>query len=288
MRSFYLLTILLLTPLSGHTDDKLHVFVSVLPQKFLVEQVGGTHVDAEALVTPGHSPATYNPTPRQIQRFASANVLFRTGVPFEDAWLSRLQSANPDLLLVDARDGVELLKLAAHGEHDHHANELDPHIWTSPQVARKMALQIKQVLTKLKPSASAEFEENFQQLDAKLDRLDKHITTLLKPYHGESFLVFHPSWGYFANSYDLVQVAIEHEGKQPNARMLAEQIAEAKAHDHKVIFIQSQFSRQSALAFANALKGRIVIINPLAEDYIQNLEKVSALIADSFKSTSPQ
>ena len=82
------------------------VFVSVLPQKYIVERIGGERVNVSVMVGRGQSPATYEPTPRQITRLANARVYFRLGVPFEDVWMDRLVAANPDMLIVNCREGI--------------------------------------------------------------------------------------------------------------------------------------------------------------------------------------
>lgn len=283
---------LLLLPLFAHASEPLHVFVSVVPQKFFVENIGGEHVSVDVLVRPGHNPATYNPTSRQMQRFAAADVLFRIGVPFESSWLGRLSAANETLEIIDARDGIETLQIAAHhghaDDHDEHAEhaETDPHIWTSPLVAQKMLIQIKQVLSRLQPENAAYFEARYQHLQQQLQQLHTVISRQLAPYAGQKFIVFHPSWGYFADTYQLEQVAIEVDGKQPNARMLSKQVKQAHNEDIHVIFIQPQFSQQTARAFADAIDGEIITIDPLAEDYIHNMEKVARQLADHFSRTA--
>ena len=71
-------------------DEKagLNVFVSILPQKYFVEKIGGARVSVHVMVTPGKSPATYEPTPNQVVELGSADVFFTIGVPFENAFLS--------------------------------------------------------------------------------------------------------------------------------------------------------------------------------------------------------
>jgi zinc transport system substrate-binding protein len=282
-----LISLLLLISLSATAQQEpLHVFVSVLPQKTFVEAIAGDQASVDVLVLPGQNPATYNPAPKQMQRFSKADILFRVGVPFEDAWLPRLLGTNQAIEVVDARDGIELLKLAnhEHEEDDHQTvhNELDPHIWTSPAIARQMIKQITDVLSRKRPAQAAQFENRRVELDSELDKLDSEIRSLLAPYHGRTFMVFHPSWGYFANSYGLHQMAIEYNGKQPNAQRLSQQIKEAGSAGIPAIFVQPQFSIQTASAVATAINGKLLFIDPLAEDYMTNLRSVARKLAETF------
>src|SRR5690606_3888118 len=101
---------------------------------------------------------------------------------------------------------------------------------------------------------------------------------------GQRFLVFHPSWGYFAAAYGLVQVAIEHEGKEPGARALAGIIEQAKAEGIRVVFVQQQSAGASARAVAEAIGGRVVPLDPLAPDYLANLRRSAQAIAEALRS----
>ncbi len=290
-----LLLLLIFTMSNAFGANKLQVFVSVLPQKFFVEQVAGELVDVEALVTPGQSPATYNPTPKQIQKLAAAAVFFRTGVPYENAWLPRIKAANPDLKIIDARTVTPLLVMSehdhddahddehAHDEHDAHQDEPaespDPHLWTNPINVIAQAKQIRDFLIAYLPKHQAQLSANTSLFIEQLQNLDQQINKQLAPLTNRRFMVFHPSWAYFADRYDLHQVSVEREGKEPGARSLAHLIDQAQRENIKVIFIQPQFSQKAAQTIARAINGQVEVIDPLAEDYLQNLAKVADLLA---------
>jgi zinc transport system substrate-binding protein len=87
-------------------------------------------------------------------------------------------------------------------------------------------------------------------------------------------MVFHPAWGYFADTYGLTQVPIEREGKEPGARALAALIDQAKREKTQVVFVQPQFDKRSAVQVAQAIGGAVVAVDPLAPDYIDNLRRV--------------
>lgn len=285
-----LLTLSLFAPASSALaadDNPVQVFVSVLPLKYFVERVGGAHVHTEVMVGPGQSPATYEPTPRQMSRLGQAELYFRVGVPFERVWMQRLVDLNRRMRVIDLRDGLELLRLEDH-HHDHgddhevrdHAeehpeDELDPHAWTSPLLARTMADHIRAALADIDPSHAADYQAGYQALAKDLTDLDRELRERLAGIKNRKFLVFHPSWGYFAHTYGLQQIAIEASGKEPGPRALAEIIARARQDNIRVIFVQQQFSRTTATTVARAIEGRVVALDPLAEDYLANLRKAA-------------
>ncbi len=264
MQRLLVMVLLLLVPTFGLAEP-LRVFASVVPIQTFVQKIGGEHVDARAMVRPGFNPRTYDPTPQQISALAGAALYVRTGVPFEKAWMERIRSANPGMQVVDVRDGIALRKLEA---------EQDPHLWTSPPLVRHMVGLIRDELAELDPAHAADFARNHDAFVAELEALDRELHTLLDPLPNRRFMVFHPAWGYFADTYGLTQVSIEHDGKEPGARGLAALIDQAKQEKIKVVFVQPQFDKRSATQVAQAISGVVVAVDPLAADYVDNLRRV--------------
>jgi zinc transport system substrate-binding protein len=256
--------------------EGLPVFVSVLPQKYLAERVAGERVAVSVMVGPGQSPATYEPTPRQMARLAAARIYFRIGVPFEGVWADRLAAANPSMKIIDTGQGI-----GAGGQDGR--DDKDPHLWTSPLTALQIARTMKDALVAADPEHRTEFESGFNRLAADLQGLDREIRELLGGLEKRKFMVFHPSWGHFADAYGLEQVAIERGGREPGARWLADLIDMARREGIRVIFVQEQFSRRNAEAVARAVAGRVVSVDPLAEDYIDNLRLTAEQFAEAMR-----
>jgi zinc transport system substrate-binding protein len=274
--------------------DRLHVFVSVLPLKTFVEKVGGEYVQVQAMVRPGYSPHTYDPTPKQIVALSEAVLYVRTDVPFEHVWMERIRSANPKMRVLDARAGIDLRAMEAHDPGADHAGpeatsdqenerhtavESDPHVWTSPRIVKQMAGRIRDKLIELDPRHAPDYRRNYDAFETELDLLDRDIRELLEGVRNRRFLVFHPAWGYFARDYGLIQVPIESEGKEPGPRALTALIKQAKRKRVKVIFVQPQYNPKFAVEVARAIGGRVLSIDPLSPDYSANLRRVARAIA---------
>ena len=103
----------------GIAADRIPVFVSIVPQKYLVQQIGKDLVDVQAMVQPGANPATYEPKPKQMVELSKAKIYFAIGVPFENAWLEKIVAANPKMTVVHTDDGIEKLAMAAHHHDDY-------------------------------------------------------------------------------------------------------------------------------------------------------------------------
>ncbi|MEW7981768.1 MAG: zinc ABC transporter substrate-binding protein [Candidatus Sedimenticola endophacoides] len=273
------------------------VFVSIPPQQYLVEGIAGDLLEVEVMVGPGQNPATYEPLPRQMARLSGALLYYRIGVPFERVWMKRMLANNPSLEALDARQGLALRAIEAHGhaekdddDHGHpddhgqddhgHPGGDDPHIWLSPRRMARMSDLLLERLVRLAPGHEAVMRANHHALRGRLEALDRELQTLLAPLRGRAFLVYHPSWGYFADDYGLHQVPIEAGGREPGARALVGLIEQARAERVRSIFVQRQFAQDQARALADAVGARLVVIDPLSGAYVENLRQAARAIAE--------
>lgn len=300
------------------------VTVSILPQKYFVERIGGDMVRVNVMVPPGADPHSYEPKPSQMQALSRSAFYFAIGAPFEKAWLPRMTAAGgKNLNVVHMEKGVTLLPMAEHDEHgqdtahkgdrnaraatadatkgnaahttaaarqegsahadthqagnDAPAHAGDPHVWLSPALVKFMCLSVRDALVKADPAHAPVYRANYNAFADAIDALDARLAEQLStlPENRRSFLVFHPSWSYFAHNYELQEVAIEVEGREPGPRQMKRIIDFAKAEKVGTIFIQPQFSRKAAQAIAREVGATLVEADPLAEDWAANLERVA-------------
>jgi zinc transport system substrate-binding protein len=270
---------------------KLKVFVGIPPMAYFVERIGGEQVEVGVLVGPGESPHTFEPTPRQMASLAEARLYISVGLPLESRLTEKISGIESELIVVDASDGVlrdeghkpedELTEGAGGHAHGHglaertggqvHESESDLHIWLDPVLAKAIAENIGGALVAIDRSHGSLYESNLASLLADLERVDASVREVLAPVRGEEFLVFHPAFGFFGRAYGLKQLAVETEGKEPNARELASLIDRARETGMSAVFVQPQFSTRSAETIARAIGASVVEMDPLAYDYLGNL-----------------
>ena len=157
----------------GSAAGKPSVFVSINPQKYFVQQIGKDLVDIQVMVQPGASPASYEPKPRQMAAIAKTLIYFSIGVPFEEVWLNKIASSNPNMMVVQTEHGIQKIPMADHHHHrdaadhrdtDGHAENkhgqaenqrdpgiLDPHIWLSPPLVMIQALSLIHISEPTRP-----------------------------------------------------------------------------------------------------------------------------------------
>jgi zinc transport system substrate-binding protein len=263
-----LILIFFCVPYSWAIQNKPTVAVSILPQKWFVERIAGELCDVMVLVGPGHSPATYEPTARQMASVQTAIVYISAGVPFENGLLPKLEA------MKDVPEVHGVRPEAQHHGHHHHGDS-DPHTWLDPQKAEAMADTICANLVKLLPASADYFKMNRMALKDELALMDQEIASILAPCAGATFFVFHPAFGHFAQRYDLIQAAVEVDGHEPSARQMVRIIDEAKAQGAQAIVVQPQFSRKPAEAVAKAIGAEVVALDPLGADYPQTMLSIA-------------
>ena len=272
-------------------EETMSVTVSVLPQRTFVERVGGERVTVNVMVEPGSSPATYEPKPEQLRALSDAVAYFSIGVPFEDAWLDRIAGANREMVMVDTAEGIERLPMRTHHHHDddgdehgdedhgHGTGAPDPHIWLSPRLVKVQAQNIYAALAELDPDHEAEFRANLDTFVADIDALEAEIRETLRGVESDKFMVFHPAWGYFAEDFGLEQIPIEVGGQEPSARELGALIEQAREENIQVIFAQPEFRTSDAETIAEEIGGEVLLISPLAPDWLDNMRRVAETFA---------
>lgn len=303
-----------------YSSQKAQLTVNILPQKYFVQKIVKDKFEINVMVKPGASPHNFEPKPSQMKALAKSKAYFLVGEPSEHAWVERFKPNAKDTLFVDTTLGIEKIPMVAHSHHDeeghshshghkHHSHHkhghkhhdhdeehehdhdheheedfgLDPHTWLDPYSVKIQAKNIYEAILQIDAKNSAFYKANYQEFVKELDSLDEEVKTILAPHKGKAFMVFHPSWGYFAKRYDLEQIPIEIEGKEPKPSELVKLLEEAKEHNIKIVFVSPQFSQKSAKVLSENIGASVVSIDPLSEDWKVNLLKTAKEIANSYK-----
>jgi zinc transport system substrate-binding protein len=276
--------------------SSLNITVSIVPQGYFVERIGGEWVQVNVIVGQGGEPHTYEPKPEQLKALSVSQAYFAIGVDFEDAWLGRIADANPNMRIVDTTLGIDRMPMAAasqhgadqheqgDGEQEHDASTVehpDPHIWLSPSLVKTQARTIYTTLAELDPSHEDDYAANLESFLADIDELDRSIRDTLEGVPARKFMVFHPAWGYFARDYALEMIPVEVGGQEPSAAEMANLIEVATTENIKVVFAQPEMSTRAADTIAKEIGGKVVLVSPLAPDWLENLNRVADAFAEA-------
>ncbi|MBU2550761.1 MAG: zinc ABC transporter substrate-binding protein [Proteobacteria bacterium] len=278
--------------------EPMQVFVTIVPQKYFVDKIGGDLVEVSVMVPPGASPHHYEPRPKQMVALSKARIYFGIGVEFEQVWLKRLASTNDKMKIVHTEAGIRKIPMQAHDHdkagdrkkgtdhdagHDSDHGTLDPHVWTSPVRVQVIARNIRDGLVGADPAHKAEYDQRYYRFMKELEALDAELRQTFQGRQGLRFMVFHPAWGYLAHDYGLEQVPVEIEGKEPKPSQLQALIERARAEGIRVVFVQPQISSKSAATIAKAIGGEVVPADPLAADWGRNLMEQAARFKAALK-----
>ena len=260
---------------SAQDHDHIRVVTTIEPLTEFVEQVGGDRVRVMTMVPSGASPHTYEPTPGQMTRLSTAQLYIKVGtsIEFELVWLDKLLKMNDSMRVCNVSEHLVLLKTDVHTHDTDHTG--DPHVWLSLRNASSMIEIISDALSSIDPAHEDEYRKNAHAYQDQLDSLDRTITRLLAEKERRMFITYHAAWHYFATDYDLEQQVIEVNNKEPSARTIQHIIEIAGQHGVRVIFASPQFDRKYAENIARAIDGQVIFIDPLAKQYIENMDTIA-------------
>ena len=251
----------------GEIEEKPVISASIIPQLYFIEQLAGDLVEVNVMIPPGASPATYEPSVSQLGKLNRSVVYMRIGhLGFEQSWMKKISSVNPDMKIVDLSEGVEIILEDDAKEEDHHGHSHhgpDPHIWMSAINARIIARNIYNELLLLFPGEKEYLQARFDKFSLSLDSLQLEIISKLEDIENRKFMIYHPALTYYARDYELEQFSLEIEGKTPSPKHLKEMTDLANHHHISKILIQNQFDRKNAEVLARETGAEIIQFDPL-------------------------
>ena len=273
--TFIICALLIVGCATKSESDKKTIYVTITPMQSIVEEITAGDFDVEVIVPKGASPETFEPTPKQVTAFSDAEFIFSTGlIDFEQSLVKRISG---DAEVANLSKDIELIAgSCSHGNHQH-KHGIDPHIWTSPRALRTMVTNAHDVIMAHYPD-SVKYTEATERLLERIDALDTYCAARIEAAGVEAMMIYHPAYTYYARDYGIDQIAIEHDGKEPSLRQTTALIEKAKEHGVKSIFRQPQYSEDKVRAIADAADAEIITTDPLAEDILGEIERVTEII----------
>ena len=222
------------------------VTVTISPYKYFVDQIAKGKVDVNVMVSNGNNPETYEPYAQQMMELSKSALYLKVGsIGFEQTWMKKLQDNAPDMKVIDTSVGIKPAQTPG--------GNIDPHVWMSCKNARIIASNMLKALCELEPKHKTFFEKNYKSLLSIIDKRDSTIKESFKenPDLVRKFVIYHPILTYFARDYQLEQLAIEEEGREPSAAQLKSLIKRARKEKIKYCLIQAEFANRNTNTFIN-------------------------------------
>lgn len=263
------------------------ITVSIAPFRYFVEAIGGNDFTVNVMVPPGADPHVYEPYPDQVTRLSRSSGYISDGyLDFEITWLERFYEINSTMKRLSLADSINLIS-SSHGRGDNEGG-VDPHFWVSPRSGLIIASEIKNFLAGLNPSRIDIYQANYDSLYLKIDSLDKKAERLFSSVSSKAFMIFHPNLTYLARDYDLEQIPVEYEGKEPSPSKMKNLIDSGRKYNIKEIFVQREFDERSAETIARQLGASLVTIDPLSGDWLHSTSYLINAVYNSLEKSSKQ
>lgn len=257
----------------AESNAKPTVTVTIPPYQYFVDKIAGDKVDVNVMVSNGNNPETYEPYAQQMMELSTSALYLKVGsIGFEQTWMKKLQDNAPDMKVIDTSVGIKPAKTPG--------GNIDPHVWMSCSNARIISSNILKALCELEPKNKTFFQKNYQQLLSRIDRQDSIIRKSFKdnPEMVRKFVIYHPILTYFARDYQLEQLAIEEEGREPSAAQLKSLIERARKEKIKFCLIQAEFANRNTTTFIKESQTKAMDINPLQADWAYAMKEVSLAV----------
>ncbi|NCD41186.1 MAG: hypothetical protein EOL88_03750 [Bacteroidia bacterium] len=249
------------------------ITTTVLPLAEFISELTGDNFIINTMVPDGMPPSAYEPTAEQLKSLGKTKLYFSLeALGFELTILRNISSDYPEMKIINITQGITPIS----GGHKH-GNEqgIDPHMWMSPKQSIILVKNIYAALLKYYPENKEEFLANFIQIMKKMEEVDQYVQNAIEPVKGNSFLIYHPALSYYARDYDLVQIPIEIQGKDPSPDYLNALIGQAKQNQIQLMFIQRQFDVNFAHIIAEETGSRVIVFDPLSSAWSETIHQVT-------------
>lgn len=241
-------------------------------------------------------------TPADMKLLSTADVFVINGGGIE-SFMEEIAKQYPDLVVVEACEGIELLcEEDAHGhdheaeaEHSHdegeHNHDINAHAWMSVELYRKQVENIAGGLAKVAPNLRESFLANAGEYDGKLEALQVEQENLLTLTQGDDVILFHCAYDYVAEDLGLeVAFCMDlDEERQVSAGEVAEVLEAIEHHDVKYIFAEALYGTDMCEMVQKEADVEVIYLDPLnrgeyeADSYIEGMRKNLKLIGEAFR-----
>nr|WP_317332903.1 metal ABC transporter substrate-binding protein [uncultured Romboutsia sp.] len=278
-------------------EDSIKVVTSFYPMYLLASNVV-KDIDNVELINMTNSATgclhDYSLTTDNIKLLEDCDIFIINGAGME-SFLDKVLKQKPDLKIIDASKGIELIKsdyMDESDNHDHdHDEEYNPHVWLSVENAIKQVENIKNKLIEYNSINKDKYSQNAKEYIEQLSNLDNKIHSELDNIENKNIVTFHEAFPYFAKEYGLniVGVVQREAGSEPSAKELQETIEKIKNLDVKAICVEPQYSTKAAETISKETNVKVYTLDPIVTEeyknssYIDIMNKNLETLKEAFK-----
>ncbi len=254
--------------------EKLNVVTATEDPASLTREIGGDRVVVTSIGKGYQDPHFIEPKPSFLLLLRKADLLEVVGLELEIGWLPPLldQSRNNDIRpgqkgYLDLSLGVEILDRPS-GAINRSMGDVhplgNPHYWLDPANAVRMAIEITNKLTELRPADGPYFAQRLNNFKVRMNEANKRWVAQMAPFRGAKIVTYHNSLPNFVRHFGLT--VVDHvepkPGIPPSPSHTLELMNEIKDQKVKVILMEPYFDRKTPDSIAERTGARVVVMYP--------------------------
>ncbi len=280
---------------NNNSDDRDTITVTMSWEKDIAEQIAGGNYRVVSMMGSDVSPHEAYSTPSNISDLYKSKIYFKigSGVEWETAFMDAVSKDIPSSVkVVDIAASIEYTPLPnSHHHHDpgheHEESANDAHIWTSPDILRKVAVLMKDRISEIDPSHASDYAANLDKYNAKADAVDakmQSVAALAGPGHTH-VMVWHPAWNYLLEQYaerfgaDFHQESVEADGEVSPA----EAAQMVKDEGCKAIYVSTTDEGYEGKAALEEAGITVHVVKPTATDMRASLTEFLEFLESDLK-----
>ena len=257
----------------------------------MAQNIAGDAATVESITKPGAEIHDYEPTPKDIVKAQSADLVLWNGLNLE-RWFEKFFQNVKDKPAVVVTEGIEPMSI---NEGPYTGNP-NPHAWMSPSNALIYIENIKNALVKYDPQNKETYEKNASLYAQKIKELDKPLREKLAqvPEAQRWLVTSEGAFSYLTRDYGFKEAYLwpinaEQQGTPQQVRKVIETV---KANNIPVVFSESTISPKPAKQVAKetgAKYGGVLYVDSLSNKkgpvptYIDLLNTTVSTIAKGFE-----
>jgi zinc/manganese transport system substrate-binding protein len=301
MNRIFLLLIAVVAAVPVGAQGKLNVMTTTEDLAAIVREVGGDRVSVESIARGYQDPHFVEAKPSFILKLQKADVLVVVGRELEIGWLPPLiqQSRNAHVQpgadgYVDASQQAEILEVPA-GQVTRAMGDVhplgNPHYWMDPENGKRIAKEIADKFSQLRPNDRAVFTQRLTDFTARLDAAEKGWLAQMAPYKGTKVVTYHRSFPNFAARFglDIIGYVEPKPGIPPSPQHTLDLQEEMKRQNVKLVLVEPYFDLKTPNAIGRATGAEVLVMPPSvggvkeASDYMKLFDYDINLLVQAIK-----
>lgn len=252
-------------------------------------------------------PHEYALTPQDMEKLAKAEILVVNGLGMEEFLGAPVKRANPEIVLIDSSAGIQdTLPYVpseedeedhehgegtepGHADHHHDSSGVNPHLFVSPQMRARLAINIAVGLAKADPDGEAIYLQNAKRYADAMHRLGSEVAALGKRLRNNRILQPHGVFDYLARDMGLEIVGVmQPHGREPSASEMMQLVQIVKEKRVGAIVTEPQYPDKVAKTLSKETGIPVIMLDPGASgpedaplDYFESVMRQNMKVLES-------